>query len=110
MTSHGTSRKHLREPEQRNTKGKMATGDFQVCRMGFRPNGKKGQKRELPNGETEKGIPQHVQKKVTSQGLSKESKLKEGKNEKNRKWNLLSDRHGIGSVNHKTKQGNQWFP
>ena len=42
-------------------------------------------KGELPNGETEKGIPQHIPKKVTNQGLSKESKLKEGKNEKNGK-------------------------
>ena len=47
--------------------------------------GKKG-KGELTNGETEKGIPQHIPKKVTNQGLSKESKLKEGKNEKNRKY------------------------
>ena len=63
----------------------MATGDFQVSRMGFRPDGKKRVKRELPNGEIEKGIPQHIPKRVTSQGLSKESKLKKGKNEKNRK-------------------------
>ena len=88
----------------------MATDDFQIGRMGFRPDGKKGKKVELLNGEIEKGIPQHIPKRVTSQGLSKESKLKEGKNEKNRKKNLPSDRHGTGSVNHKTKQRNQWFP
>ena len=64
----------------------------------------------MTNGETEKGIPQHIPKKVTNQGLSKESKLKEGKNEKNRKQNLPSDMHGTGSIHHKTKQGNQWFP
>ena len=46
--------------------------------------GKRG-KGELPNGETEKGIPQHIPKKVTNQELLKESKLKEGKNEKNGK-------------------------
>ena len=34
----------------------------------------------MTNGETEKGIPQHIPKKVTNQGLSKESKLKEEKN------------------------------
>ena len=34
---------------------------------------------ELPNGEIEKGIPQHILKQVTSHGLSKESKLKRGK-------------------------------
>ena len=39
----------------------------------------------MPNGETGKGIAQHILKKVTNQGLSKESKLKEGKNEKKRK-------------------------
>ena len=63
----------------------MATGDFQVGRIGFRPDGKKKGKVELPNSETEKGIPQHIPKKVTNQGLSKESKLREGKNEKNGK-------------------------
>ena len=63
----------------------MATGDFQVGRIGFRPDGKKRAKGELLNGETKKGIPQHIPKRVTDQGLSKESKLKEGKNEKNRK-------------------------
>ena len=40
----------------------MATGDFQVGRMGFRPDGKNGKKGELPNGEIEKGIPQHIPK------------------------------------------------
>ena len=49
-------------------------------------------KLELPNGDAEKGIPQHIPKKVANQGLSKESELKEGKNEKNEKWDLLSDR------------------
>ena len=66
-------------------KKRMATGDFQVGRIGFRPDGKKKGKVELPNGKVKKGIPQHISKKVTNQGLSKESKLKEGKNEKNRK-------------------------
>ena len=88
----------------------MVTGGLQVGRIGFRPDGKKRRKVELPNGDAEKGIPQHIPKKVANQGLSKESKLKEGKNEKNGKWDLLSDRHGIGSVHKKVKQGNQWYP
>lgn len=33
-------------------------------------------------------IPQHIPKKMANQELSKESKLKEGKNEKKRKWDL----------------------
>ena len=49
------------------------------------PRWEKRGKVELPNGETEKGIPQHIPKKDTNQGLSKESKQKEGKNEKNGK-------------------------
>ena len=62
------------------------------------------------NGDAEKGIPQHIPKKMANQELSKESELKEGKNEKNGKWDLPSDRHGTGSVHKKAKQGNQWFP
>ena len=57
----------------------------------------------MTNGETEKGIPQHIPKKVANQGLSKESKLKEGKNEKNGKWDLSNDRHETGSVHKKAK-------
>ena len=57
MTSHGTSRKSLGEPEQRNTKKRMVTGGFQVGRIGFCPDGKKKGKVELPDGEAEKGIP-----------------------------------------------------
>ena len=87
----------------------MVTGGIQVDRIGFHPDGKKKGKVELPNGEAEKGIPQHIPKKVANQVLSKESKLKEGKNEKNGKWDLPSDRHGTGSVHKKAKQGNQWF-
>ena len=88
----------------------MVTGGFQVDRIGFRPDGKKRRKVELPNGDAEKGIPQHIPKKMANQRLSKESKLKEGKNEKNEKWDLPSDRHGTGSFHKKAKQGNQWFP
>ena len=40
------------------------------------------------NGDAEKGIPQHVPKKMANQELSKESELKEGKNEKKRKRDL----------------------
>ena len=74
----------------------METGGFQVGRTGFRLDGKEKGKVELSNGEAEKGIPQHIPKKVANQGLSKESKLKEGKNEKNGKWDLSSDRHETG--------------
>ena len=49
----------------------MATDDFQVGRMGFCPDGKKRAKGELPNGETEKGIPQHIPKKVNNTGTFK---------------------------------------
>ena len=57
----------------------MVTGGFQVGRIGFRPDEKKRRKVELSNGDAKKGIPQHISKKVANQGLSKESKLKEGK-------------------------------
>ena len=40
------------------------------------------------NGDAEKGIPQHVPKKMANQKLSKESELREGKNEKKRKRDL----------------------
>ena len=40
------------------------------------------------NGDAEKGIPQHTPKKMANQELSKESELKEGKNEKKRKRDL----------------------
>ena len=73
--------------------------------------GKKRKKWKLSkNGDAEKGIPQHIPKNVANQELSKESKLKEGKNEKNGKWDLPSDRHETCSVRKKAKQGNQWFP
>ena len=73
--------------------------------------GKKRKKWKLPkNGDAEKGIPQHIPKMVANQELSKKSKLKEEKNEKNGKWDLLSDRHGTCSVRKKGKQGNQQFP
>ena len=68
--------------EKHKKKKRMVTSGFQVGRIGFRPNGKKKGKVKLPDGEAEKGIPQHIPKKVANQGLSKESKLKEGKNEK----------------------------
>ena len=72
---------------------------------------KKGEKWKMPKkGDAEKGIPQHIPKKVANQELSKESELKEGKNEKNGKRDLPSDKHGTGSVRKKAKQGNQRFP
>ena len=67
----------------------MITNDFQNGRTGFRPKRKeKGKVEDARNGDAEKGIPQHVPKKMTNQELSKESELKEGKNEKKRKKDL----------------------
>ena len=51
--------------------------------------GKKREKEEdARNGDAEKGIPQHVPKKMANQKLSKESELKERKNERTRKRDL----------------------
>ena len=47
------------------------------------------------NGDAEKGIPQHVPKKMANQKLSKESELREGKNEKKTKKGL-TETMGIG--------------
>ena len=44
---------------------------------------KRGKVEDARNGDAEKAIPQHVPKKMANQELSKESELKEGKNEKN---------------------------
>ena len=43
---------------------------------------KRGKVEDARNGDAEKAIPQHVPKKMANQELSKESELKEGKNEK----------------------------
>ena len=48
----------------------------------------KGKVEDARNGDAEKGIPQHVPKKMANQELSKESELKEGKNEKKQKRDL----------------------
>ena len=62
---------------------------FKNGRTGFRPDGKeKGKVEDARNGDAEKGIPQHTPKKMANQELSKESELKEGKNEKKRKRDL----------------------
>ena len=85
-TSHGIDRKGLGEPRQGK---RMITNDFQNGRTGFRPNKKeKGKEEDARNGDAEKGIPQHISKKMANQELSKESELKEGKNEKKGKWDL----------------------
>ena len=61
----------------------MITNDFQNGRTGFRPNKKeKGKEEDARSGDAEKGIPQHVLKRMANQKLSKESELREGKNEK----------------------------
>ena len=59
---------------------------FENSRTGFRPNRKeKGKVEDARNEDAKKGIPQHVPKKMANQKLSKESELREGKNEK-KKW------------------------
>ena len=64
-------------------KGEWQQATFKSAEWDSTQMGKKGKRGTAKRfGETEKGIPQHIPKKVTSQGLSKESKLKEGKNEK----------------------------
>ena len=62
------------------------------------------------NGDAEKGIPQHVPKKMANQKLSKESELREGKNEKKRKRDLPRQQGQDILCSQKSKQGNQWFP
>ena len=67
MTSHGTDRKSLGEPKRRSIKERMITSGFQVGRTGFRPDGKeKGKVENARNGDAEKGIPQHVPKKMAN--------------------------------------------
>ena len=62
---------------------------FKNGRKGFRTDGKeKGKEEDVRNGDAEKGIPQHIPKKMANQKLSKESELKEGKNERKQKWDL----------------------
>ena len=67
----------------------MITSGFQVGITGFRPDGKeKGKVENAKNEDAEKGIPQHIPKKMANQELSKESELKEGKNEKKTEMGL----------------------
>ena len=67
----------------------MITNYFQNGRTGFCPNRKeKGKEEDARNGDTEKGIPQHVPKRMANQKLSKESEPREGKNERKRKRDL----------------------
>ena len=65
-------------------KKRIITSGFQFGRTRFRPDGKREKWKLQKNEDTEKGIPQHVPKKVVNQELSKRSELKEGKNEKTR--------------------------
>ena len=52
--------------------------------MAKQDSARMGKKREnARNEDAEKGIPQHIPKNMANQELSKESELKEGKNEKN---------------------------
>ena len=56
VTCHDASGERVEEPELRSIKKGMTTDDFQIGRIGFRPTGRKGKKRELPNGGIEKGV------------------------------------------------------
>ena len=98
-----------------NQNGEVRKGEWQ--RTTFKPTewdsawlGKKAKNGELPNGEIEKGMtsahPEIGNQPRTFKGIKAEKKGRV----KNRETNLLSDRHGTCFVNHKTKQGNQWFP
>ena len=50
----------------------MITNNFQNDITGFRPNRKKkGKVEDARNGDAEKGIPQHIPKKMANQELSK---------------------------------------
>ena len=103
--------KNLGEPEQGSIRKRMIISGFQVGRTGFCPDGKENGKVEnAKNEDAEKGIPQHIPKKMANQELSKKSELKEGKNEKKRKWDLPSDGNRTCSVCKRVKQGNQRFP
>ena len=84
----------------------MITNGFQVGRTGFRLDGKeKGKVENAKNGEAEKGIPQHVPKKMANQKLSKESGLGEGTNEKKRKRDLPRQRGQDILCSQKSKTG-----
>ena len=88
-TSHGTDRKSLGEPEQGSTKKKNDNKRLSKWQNKIPPRWeKKGKVENARNRDAEKGIPQHIPKKMANQELSKESELKEGKNEKKRKWDL----------------------
>ena len=66
---------------------------------------------DAKNGDAEKGIPQHIPKKIANQELSKESELKEGKNEKkNGKGTYRDDGNRTYSICKRAKQGIQRFP
>ena len=70
--------KGLEEPKRRSIKERMITSGFQNGRTGFRLDGKeKGNVGNARNGDAEKGIPQHIPKKMANQELSKEPELKE---------------------------------
>ena len=62
------------------------------------------------NGDAEKGIPQHVPKKMANQKLSKESELREGKNEKKRKRDLPRRRGQDILCSQKSKTGEPMVP
>ena len=58
---------NLGEPEQGSTKKRIITSGFQIGRTGFRPDGKeKGKVENARNGDAEKGIPQHIPKKMAN--------------------------------------------
>ena len=78
--------KDLGEPGQGR---RMVTNDFQKWQNRIPPKKeRKGKEEDARNGDAEKGIPQHVPKRMANQKLSKESEPREGKNERKRKRDL----------------------
>ena len=89
----------------------MITSGFQVGRTGFRPDGKeKGKVETVKNGDAEKGIPQHIPKKVANQELSKESELKKERMRKTRNGTYRVIGTGRALFVRRQNRGTNGFP
>ena len=79
MTSHGTDRK-----KPRGTRTGKKNDNKRLSKMAEQDSAQMGKKRgkmeDVRNGDAEKGIPQHVPKRMANQKLSKKSEPREGKN------------------------------
>ena len=78
--------------------------------MAEQDSAQKGKEEYARNGDTEKGIPQHVPKRMADQKLSKESEPREGKNEKNGKGTYQGNRDRTCSICKRAKQRNPGYP